>query len=441
MPARFHVPVSTFPLSTLRLRPVGVGFAVLLVAALVTGLLTSREPASGLGADASLPGIGSLVPDETLDPRIVGLELSGRGWTDAVNRLDAALFDRAEADRRLAATRNRLQETRVGLVVGRGELERARASADTVGSEITKLESVLRARALSLFVGHGESDEKALISPSSAVDEARISELASEVDESQFATRRILLDRQSNLESQLSALYGRVLELGAIVTSLENALTRDQAKLLALGAEIEAATDGVRTARRNAYIPGMDFSVVALDAYLRAETLLSDQDPECGIQWWMIAGIGRVESRHGELGGRSIRADGTTDSPIIGIALDGAPGVRAVVDTDGGALDKDPKWDRAVGPMQFIPETWRIRSGDANGDGVSDPHNIYDAAFTTGRYLCVLGGDLTVSSATRSAYYGYNTSTAYVDTVSRHAQRYSGLKLESLPEAGPGTDD
>jgi len=441
MPARFHVPVSTFLLTRLRLRVTGAGFAVLLVAALVTGLLASREPASGLGGDASLPGIGSLVPDETLDPRIVALDLGGRGWTDAVERLDAALFDRAETGRRLAGARASLWETQVGLALGQDDLERARASADTVGSDIAELEAVLRARALSLFVSHGGADEGALVSPSSAVDDARVSELAAEVDESQFATRRTLIDRQSNLEAQLSALSGRVLELSAIVTSLQNAVTRDQEMLLVLAAEIEAATDGVRTARRNAYIPGVDFSVVALDAYLRAENLLADQNPGCGIQWWMIAGIGRVESRHGELGGRSIRADGTTDSPIIGIALDGAPGVRAVIDTDGGALDNDPEWDRAVGPMQFIPETWRIRSRDASGDGVSDPHNIYDAAFTTGRYLCRLGGDLTVSSAMRAAYYGYNTSTDYVDAVSRHALLYSDLMLEPAEQDARETDD
>lgn len=409
----------------------------MLVVALITGLLASREPASGLGGDASLPAIGSLVPDETLDPRIVALHLDGRGWTNAVERLDAAMFDRAETERRLTVARARLIKSRIGLAVARDDLGHARVSADTVGADIAKLEMVLRERALRLFVGHGGSDGAALVSVTRAADEARISQLASEVDEAQFAARRSLLDRQQSLETRLSGLSGRVLELNTIVASLEYAITRDQERLVTLAGEIEAATGAVRTARRNAYIPGMDFSVVALDAYLRAETLLADQNPECGIEWWMIAGIGRVESRHGELGGRSIRADGTTDSPIIGIALDGAPGVRAVVDTDGGALDNDPEWDRAVGPMQFIPETWRIRSRDATGDGISDPHNIYDAAFTTGRYLCRLGGDLTSPVAMRGAYYGYNTSIAYVDAVSRHALRYSDLALESVPAELP----
>ena len=38
-------------------------------------------------------------------------------------------------------------------------------------------------------------------------------------------------------------------------------------------------------------------------------------------------------------------------------------------DTDGGELDKDTVYDRAVGPMQFIPSTWAVVKVDADGDG------------------------------------------------------------------------
>ena len=159
---------------------------------------------------------------------------------------------------------------------------------------------------------------------------------------------------------------------------------------------------------------------------------MAESDPACGIEWWMIAGVGRVESRHGTIGGRSVRADGRPSRPIIGIALDGGPGVKAIVDTDGGSLDGDTEWDRAVGPMQFIPETWGIRGRDGDGDGTADPHNLYDAALAAGRYLCRLGGDLQLIDNLREAYFGYNTSSAYVTLVERHAIRYAEFELPDV---------
>ena len=133
------------------------------------------------------------------------------------------------------------------------------------------------------------------------------------------------------------------------------------------------AEDAVRRARRTAVVPGLDIPVVALDAYLRAEVTLAESDPHLRPGVVDDRRVGRVESRHGTLGGRSLNADGRPNRPIIGIALDRGPGIRAIADTDSGALDGDVEWDRAVGPMQFIPETWSIRGRDGNDDGVRIP--------------------------------------------------------------------
>src|SRR5690606_1890767 len=100
----------------------------------------------------------------------------------------------------------------------------------------------------------------------------------------------------------------------------------------------------------------------------------------CRIPWWVLAGVGRVETRHGTAHGSKLTAAGDTTVHILGIPLDGRPGVATIGDTDGGALDGDPTFDRAVGPMQFIPGTWGRWAKDGNADGKADPHNLYDAA-------------------------------------------------------------
>ena len=61
----------------------------------------------------------------------------------------------------------------------------------------------------------------------------------------------------------------------------------------------------------------------------------------CGIPWTLVAAIGRVESNHGQFGGATLLSDGRSDPPIIGIPLDGRPGVAEIKDTDGGKWDGD----------------------------------------------------------------------------------------------------
>jgi hypothetical protein len=174
-------------------------------------------------------------------------------------------------------------------------------------------------------------------------------------------------------------------------------------------------------------IPG-----AALRAYLGAERALAQADPGCGVSWALLAGIGHVESGHAR-GGR-VDATGTTLSPILGPRLSGGPGMATIVDTDRGRLDGDPTWDRAVGPMQFIPSTWSAFAADGTGDRVANPHNLHDAALTAARYLCAGGADLRVPGGAAAAVLRYNRSAAYVRTVLALAARYAG-GVAVLPDA------
>ncbi|MFE3517896.1 lytic murein transglycosylase [Streptomyces sp. NPDC059166] len=151
-----------------------------------------------------------------------------------------------------------------------------------------------------------------------------------------------------------------------------------------------------------------------LAAYRRAEGSLGRSDPGCRLPWQLLAAIGKVESGHAS-GGR-VDASGTTLSPILGPVLDGA-GFANIPDTDGGVYDGDTTYDRAVGPMQFIPSTWARWGRDGNGDGRSDPDNIADAALAAGHYLCAGTRDLSVKADLDRAVLSYNHSDTYLRTV------------------------
>lgn len=166
-------------------------------------------------------------------------------------------------------------------------------------------------------------------------------------------------------------------------------------------------------------IPAINF-----DAYRNAERILHEENPSCGMYWTLLAGIGQVESNHANGG----RADdhGNLFEPVIGLPLNGSlPGQAVITDTDGGVLDGDTVYDRAVGPMQFIPTTWNHYAGDGNGDGFADPQNLYDSTLTTARYLCDGGLDMHNLAHASKAVHRYNQSMAYVANVLAWSGAYS----------------
>ena len=161
----------------------------------------------------------------------------------------------------------------------------------------------------------------------------------------------------------------------------------------------------------------------ALAAYARAD-LDARSTFGCTVGWNTLAGIGYVESRHGTLQGGAVEDDGVARPAIVGIALDGTNRTMDIADTDGGALDGDTEGDRAVGPMQFIPETWTTWGVDGDGDGAVDPHDIDDAALTAARYLCRQHATLTGAASWIEAIRSYNDTDDYQRQVAEAATRY-----------------
>ncbi|MEP7369650.1 MAG: lytic transglycosylase domain-containing protein [Dermatophilaceae bacterium] len=179
--------------------------------------------------------------------------------------------------------------------------------------------------------------------------------------------------------------------------------------------------------------------VRALEGYRRAASLVDSADRACHIDWALVAAIGRVESNHGRFGGNQLDSAGVAQPGIIGIALDGSNGTARITDSDGGLLDGDTVYDRAVGPMQFIPSTWSVAGVDADGDGVRNPQDIADAATATAVYLCSGPGDLALPNDLHSAIMRYNASESYVALVTSIAATYR-LGVSALPASdGPMT--
>lgn len=165
--------------------------------------------------------------------------------------------------------------------------------------------------------------------------------------------------------------------------------------------------------------------VTALEAYAYAARVAEVENPNCHLSWPTLAGIGMVESHHGTYRGATIAPDGEVTPPIRGVRLDGTMGNLEIIDSDGGSLDGDAGLDRAMGPMQFIPETWRLYGVDANNDGKISPDNFDDAALSAAGYLCWRGKDLATPRGWMNALRAYNLSDQYARTVRDWATAYA----------------
>ncbi|RJL34645.1 lytic transglycosylase domain-containing protein [Bailinhaonella thermotolerans] len=105
-----------------------------------------------------------------------------------------------------------------------------------------------------------------------------------------------------------------------------------------------------------------------------------------GLHWSVLAAIGQVESDHGRNSGPS----------------------------SAGAL----------GPMQFLPSTWRSYGVDGDGDGRKDVHNAYDAVPAAAIYLCKHGATRGREGLAKAVWH-YNHSDAYVRKVLALADAYA----------------
>jgi cell wall-associated NlpC family hydrolase len=111
-----------------------------------------------------------------------------------------------------------------------------------------------------------------------------------------------------------------------------------------------------------------------------------------GLPWGVLAGIGKVESDHGQ---------------------STAPGVRSGANFAG-----------AEGPMQFEPATFAQYATDGDHDGQLSPYDPGDAIYPAANMLCTNGAASGTQARIRQAVFAYNRSGSYVSEVLPWAARY-----------------
>jgi hypothetical protein len=121
-----------------------------------------------------------------------------------------------------------------------------------------------------------------------------------------------------------------------------------------------------------------------------------------GIDWAILAGIGKVECDHGRDPAPSCSTEGAVNAAGAG------------------------------GPMQFLAATWARYGVDGNGDGIADRWDAADAIYSAADYLRASGAP----SDYRRALLAYNHAGWYVGEVERWAARYrAGSGSPPLPLA------
>jgi membrane-bound lytic murein transglycosylase B len=395
---------------------------VMVVAALAVslGLGTAVAAAAADPVPVVPPGAGAIMPG--IDARLLGVPLIPGPGADASADLAAAQtqLTTLQADqRRLDAQKHELDARTLTLTAveqkSEATLRRTQALVDRVAAAAYK----------------GATDGLLAVLPSENVlDLSRRMKLAGQAGTSLRAVAREAADAR------------RTASRAGERAAKDSVDVQQQRAALAAQIPVAQSTVDARLSQAANDLParkvaGLGIPVAALDAYLRAERTVAVMLPACGIQWWVLAGIADGESGHGTHGGARADVHGDVFPPIVGIPLDGTHATQPVADTDHGLLDGDPIWDHAVGAMQFTPGTWGRWASDGNGDGKTDPQNLYDAALGAARKLCTDAGPAGMHTDPQiaSALKPYTVTNALVKAKLARAKDY---EAQGLPVPPPG---
>jgi len=125
-------------------------------------------------------------------------------------------------------------------------------------------------------------------------------------------------------------------------------------------------------------------------------TLYAQAARAYGLDWAVLAAIGKVECDHGRAPDSSCTRTGATNAAAAG------------------------------GPMQFLAATWAQYGRDGNGDGSASRWDPADAIYSAAAYLVANGAPREMARA----IFAYNHAHWYVAMVEAWAARYRGSAFE-----------
>ena len=388
---------------------------------------TTSPPTTSSGSSSAPPppstGAPAPTTSTTFDPTFPAIEIDSvdsRLVLAAQAEVGSAQRTLDQATAAQGAARDAANASAAKLFLAAQQLQRLDATQKAAAAAVQAAHDRLRDLAVAAYVSGGPGGPVgALLSAETIGDFARrqaifttVARRRAEALRSYSAARGAAdtetlrgVDTVTALSAQKAELEGRLPAVDAAVAKAAAAL-RDRQNVLTL------VTDAASS-------PGTDVPNMVLDAYRRAAASVGLAG--CGLQWWALAGVGKVESDHGRLQHAHLTATGDLLPHIRGIPLTGSQDTQRVTDAGGQAVE-------AEGPMQFIPSTWAIAGLDGNGDGKADVDNIYDAALGAAWYLCRSSGDFSTDAGLSTAFRAYNHSDVYAVEVLAYARAYQAAE-------------
>ena len=402
--------------------------AIALAVASMTGLGLA-PPAQGAAAPPA-PGAPVASPDTLplrhAEPRALAASRA------QVRALEGSV---AATRRTEAGARQRLAALEVRAATLAAQLNELSAKEQELAQQLRSARERLRKLAVASYVNGGSSSSvDYLLRSESPADLSRRRKLLTSVGRVRNRAVKDYAAARQVASEQLQRSVADLDQVNAAGATARAELEAATGQIVRLSVELDRARERRRLLLAVTPVAGVDIPGLFLDAYRAAAAAMATLNPRCAVRWTALAGVGRIESNHGRSGEAELSLRGDISPRIIGIPLDGNNNTALVPDIDQGALDGDPVVDRAVGPMQVIPSTWKVVARDGNGDEVEDPNNVFDAALTAATYLCrAAPGGMAADAGLQTAFFSYNHSEAYSLTALHWTKVYDAFRPPREP--------